>query len=192
MELLKRRIRDEATMLPGDVLKADSFMSHQVDVALMDSIGEEFHRLFRATNPDKIVTVETSGIPAAMAAARCFDIPLIIAKKAEGHRPLEDVYSAHVLSYIHKQDYTITVSRLYLERGTRVLMIDDFLSSGNALRGLLDIVQTAGAELCGVGIVVEKAFQHGGDELRSRGINLKSLCIVESMEHGISFRDQQL
>lgn len=189
MELLKRRIRDEATMLPGDVLKTDSFMSHQVDVELMDRIAEEFYSMFRKTYPDKIVTVETSGIPAAIATARMFNLPCIIAKKSTDTRPLEDVYSAHVLSYIHKQDYLLTVSRLLLERGSRVLIIDDFLSSGNSLHGLLDIVQTAGAALCGVGIVVEKAFQHGGDELRSKGVNLKSLCIVESLEGGITFRD---
>ncbi|NLT57928.1 MAG: xanthine phosphoribosyltransferase [Clostridiales bacterium] len=190
MELLKQRILEEATTLPGDVLNTDSFMSHQVDVALMDAIGEEFFRLFCGVRPDKILTVESFGIPAAMATARCFGVPCIVARKQQTGRVLEDVYAAHVFSYVHKQDYQVLVSRLYLERGSRILVVDDFLSSGNALGGLLEIVAKAGAQLCGVGIVIEKAFQHGGDELRSRGVNLKSLCIIEGIEGGLTFREQ--
>ena len=188
MELLKQRILQETSMLPGNVLCTDTFMSHRIDVALIDRIGEEFYRLFRETRPDKIVTVEASGIPAALSVARCFGLSLIVAKKG-GEVSGENDYRAHLLSYYDKQDYNLRVSRLLLERGSRVLLIDDFLATGNTVGAMMEIFKTAGAELVGVGIVVEKGFQHGGDELRSKDVNLQSLCIVESMENGITFRE---
>ncbi|MBQ3076975.1 MAG: xanthine phosphoribosyltransferase [Clostridia bacterium] len=188
MELLKQRLREDATLLPGNVLRADSFLSHRIDVALIDRIGEEFYRLFKESRPNKIVTVESSGIPVALSVARCFGLSCLVAKKGFD-RSAENSYQTRLLSYIDKQDYMLRISRLFLERGDRVLLIDDFLATGSTLHAMMEILSMAGATLAGIGIVVEKGFQHGGDELRAKGVNLKSLCIVDSVDNGIRFRD---
>jgi xanthine phosphoribosyltransferase len=188
MELLKQRIIQEASMLPGNVLSANTFMRYRIDVALIDRLGEEFYRLFRETRPDRIVTVETSGIPVALSVARCFGLSCVVARKIAGEAEEND-YHARLISYFDRQDYNLCISRLFLERGSRVLLIDDFLATGNTLNAMMEIIKTAGAQLVGIGAVVEKGFQHGGDELRSKGVNLKSLCIIDSMENGITFRE---
>jgi len=188
MELLKQRLKEDATLLPGNVLRADSFLSHRIDVALIDRIGEEFYRLFKESRPSKIVTVESSGIPVALSVSRCFGLSCLVAKKGFS-RQSENSYQTRLISYIDKQDYMLRISRLFLERGDRVLLIDDFLATGSTLNAMMEILQMAGATLAGIGIVVEKGFQHGGDELRARGVNLKSLCIVDSLENGITFRE---
>lgn len=191
MKLLEDRILSDGTVLPGHVLKIDNFLNHQIDVRLVDALGEEFYRLFGDDKGiTKILTVESSGIAIACAAARYFDVPVVFAKKGAHTNMGGDLYTAEVFSYTKNKPYIICVSKRFLSADDHVLVIDDFLANGAASKGMLDILDQAGASLAGIGIAVEKGFQPGGKELRKKGIKVKSLAIVDSMtDTSICFRD---
>ena len=179
MQILKDRIRKDGKIKAGNVLKVDSFLNHQMDIKLFGEIGKEFKRRFADVEVTKILTIEASGIGIACIVAQYFDVPVVFAK---------------VESYTHGRVYDIIVSREFLGAGDKVLLIDDFLANGKALEGLAALVRDSGAELVGAGIVIEKGFQVGGDLLRSEGIRLESLAIVESMDEEaqtIVFRDDE-
>ena len=182
MELLKERIRQDGIVREGGILKVDSFLNHQIDPTLMAELAKEFHRLFKDDGVNKILTIEASGIAIAIEVAREFGVPMIFAKKNHTKNIAGDVYTSKVISYTHGREYEIMLAKDYLSADDRVLVIDDFLANGAALRGLIDIIRQSGAHLCGCGIAVEKGFQPGGMELRNEGIKLCSLAIVESMD----------
>ncbi|MBR5741220.1 MAG: xanthine phosphoribosyltransferase [Firmicutes bacterium] len=182
MQLLKQRIREEGVVKKGNVLKVDSFLNHRIDTQLLDAIGEEFYRLFADAGVTKIVTIEASGIGVAVMAARYFGVPVVFAKKAKTAQLDDEFYSARIHSFTHNNDYTAIISRKYLSAEDTVLVIDDFLANGEATRGLLTILDDAGAKLAGVGIVIEKGFQGGGDKLRAEGIRVESLALIDSMD----------
>lgn len=182
MQLLKDRIRKDGKIKEGNVLKVDSFLNHQMDVKLFQEIGKEFKRRFEGEEITKILTIEASGIGIACVAAEVFDVPVVFAKKTQTKNIAGDVYTTKVESFTHGRVYDIIVSREFLGKGDRVLLIDDFLANGKALEGLAELVKKSGAELVGAGVVIEKGFQVGGDIIRSKGIHLESLAIVESMD----------
>ena len=182
MELLKERIRQDGIVREGGILKVDSFLNHQIDPTLMAELAKEFHRLFKDDGVNKILTIEASGIAIAIEVAREFGVPMIFAKKNHTKNIAGDVYTSKVISYTHGREYEIMLAKDYLSADDRVLVIDDFLANGAALRGLIDIIRQSGAHLCGCGIAVEKGFQPGGMELRNEGIKICSLAIVESMD----------
>lgn len=181
MKILKERIRRDGAVKPGNVLKVDMFLNHQIDVELLNEIGKEFKRLFADKKITKILTIEASGIAIASIAAQYFKVPVVFAKKAQSINLDGDSYTAKIQSYTHKKIYDVIVSKKYISENDRVLIIDDFLANGCALLGLLDIVKSAGASVEGIGIVIEKGFQAGGKQIRDMGFDLKSLAIVESM-----------
>ena len=182
MQLLKDRIRKDGKIKEGNVLKVDSFLNHQMDVKLFQEIGKEFKRRFEGEEITKILTIEASGIGIACVAAEVFDVPVVFAKKTQTKNIAGDVYTTKVESFTHGRVYDIIVSKEFLGEGDRVLLIDDFLANGKALEGLAELVKKSGAELVGAGVVIEKGFQVGGDIIRSKGIHLESLAIVESMD----------
>ena len=182
MQLLKDRIRKDGKIKEGNVLKVDSFLTHQMDVKLFQEIGKEFKRRFEGEEITKILTIEASGIGIACVAAEVFDVPVVFAKKTQTKNIAGDVYTTKVESFTHGRVYDIIVSREFLGKGDKVLLIDDFLANGKALEGLAELVKKSGAELVGAGVVIEKGFQVGGDIIRSKGIHLESLAIVESMD----------
>lgn len=182
MQLLKDRIRKDGKIKEGNVLKVDSFLNHQMDVKLFQEIGKEFKRRFEGEEITKILTIEASGIGIACVAAEVFDVPVVFAKKTQTKNIAGDVYTTKVESFTHGRVYDIIVSREFLGKGDKVLLIDDFLANGKALDGLAELVKKSGAELVGAGVVIEKGFQVGGDIIRSKGIHLESLAIVESMD----------
>lgn len=182
MKLLEDRILKDGFVAPGGVLKVDSFLNHQIDVELYNEIGKEFKRLFGDVKVDKILTIEASGIGIACIAAQYFGVPVVFAKKAKSKNIAGDVYTSTVHSFTYGKSYDIMVSVKFLNSGENILVIDDFLANGKAALGLMEIIKNAGANVVGVGIVIEKGFQEGGKKLRSMGINLKSLAIVESMD----------
>ena len=191
MELLKDRIRKDGRIRGTEVLKVDSFLNHQMDVDLFDAIGAEFKRRFADCEVTKILTIEASGIGIACLAARHFHCPVVFAKKSQSRNISNDVYSAKVESFTHGKVYDVLVSKEYLNPGDKILLIDDFLANGEALRGLAKLVSDAGAQLVGAGIVIEKAFQPGGDNLRASGMRVESLARVAAMSEtdGIAFVD---
>ena len=182
MQLLKDRLRKDGKIKEGNVLKVDSFLNHQMDVKLFQEIGKEFKRRFEGEEITKILTIEASGIGIACVAAEVFDVPVVFAKKTQTKNIAGDVYTTKVESFTHGRVYDIIVSREFLGKGDKVLLIDDFLANGKALEGLAELVKKSGAELVGAGVVIEKGFQVGGDIIRSKGIHLESLAIVESMD----------
>lgn len=182
MELLKERIRKDGKIKAGNVLKVDSFLNHQMDVSLFHEIGEEFKRRFAGEEINKILTIEASGIGIACVAAEVFNVPVVFAKKTQTKNIAGDVYTTKVESFTHGRIYDIIVAKEFLGEGDKVLLIDDFLANGKALEGLSKLVKLSGAELMGAGIVIEKGFQAGGELIRSKGIHLESLAIVESMD----------
>ena len=193
MQLLKDRIRKDGKVKEGNVLKVDSFLNHQMDIRLFREIGKEFKRRFEGTKINKILTIEASGIGIACIVAEEFDVPVVFAKKTQTKNIAGEVYRSPVESYTHGRIYDIIVSKEFLGKGDKVLLIDDFLANGKALEGLIDLVQAAGAEVVGAGIVIEKGFQPGGDIIRGKGIHLESLAIVESMDDKtgeITFREK--
>lgn len=192
MQLLKDRIRKDGKIKEGNVLKVDSFLNHQMDVKLFQEIGKEFKRRFADEEITKILTIEASGIGIACVAAEVFDVPVVFAKKTQTKNIAGDVYTTKVESFTHGRVYDIIVSKEFLGKGDKVLLIDDFLANGKALEGLVELVTKSGAELVGAGVVIEKGFQVGGDIIRSKGIHLESLAIVESMDEKtgeVVFRD---
>ncbi len=185
MEALRRKIQQEAVGIGTEVVKVDMFLNHLIDVPLAREMGEEFSRRFDANDIDCILTVEASGIITALTTAMAMgDKPVIFAKKGERRNIGSDVYTAQVYSFTHQKENTIRVSRSYLKKGMRVLIIDDFLANGAALRGLIDIVRQAECTLVGCGICIEKGWQPGGRELRQQGIRVESLAIVKGIENG--------
>ena len=192
MQLLKDRIRKDGKIKEGNVLKVDSFLNHQMDVKLFQEIGKEFKRRFADEEITKILTIEASGIGIACVAAEVFDVPVVFAKKTQTKNIAGDVYTTKVESFTHGRVYDIIVSKEFLGKGDKVLLIDDFLANGKALEGLAELVTKSGAELVGAGVVIEKGFKVGGDIIRSKGIHLESLAIVESMDEKtgeVVFRD---
>ncbi|MDR1793908.1 MAG: xanthine phosphoribosyltransferase [Erysipelotrichaceae bacterium] len=181
MELLKKRIIEDGRVLPGQILKVDAFLNHQIDVALLDEMGKEFQRLFPNKNITRILTLEASGIAVACSCGRAFGVPVVFAKKNRTKNLSGDLYRAQVLSYTTKKPYEIVVSQSFLNERDRILIIDDFLAKGSAVFGMIDLVQQAKAELVGVGIAIEKGFQEGGKRLRKSGVVVESLAIIASM-----------
>ena len=181
MKALKERILKDGRCFPGGVLKVDSFINHQMDPVLMKSMAVEFVRRFADTEINKILTVEASGIAPAIMVGYMLELPVVFAKKKKPST-MENMLVAEVYSFTKGTTYTVCVSRDYLQPGDKVLFIDDFLANGNAGKGMIDLVQQAGAELVGMGFLIEKAFQKGGDMLREAGIRVESLAIIESLE----------
>ena len=193
MNCLEERILKDGVVKEGNVLKVDSFLNHQMDIALMNEIGKEFYRRFQGKPINKILTIEASGIAIAYAVAQQFHVPLLFAKKSKSINIAGDTYVAEVESFTHKNRNTVVVSKQFLNENDRVLIIDDFLANGCALQGLISIVDQAGGTVEGIGIAVEKGFQVGGQIIRNLGYQLESLAIVESMNHEtgeIFFREQ--
>ena len=189
MVALEEKILKEGKVLPGNILKVGSFLNHQLDADFIMEMGREIARLFANEKVTKILTIETSGIPIAFAAGAAMHIPVVFAKKHKTSNVSGDVYKTVVHSYTHGTDYTVVVESDYLSDKDNVLIVDDFLANGKALKGLLDIVAQAGASSAGAVCAIEKGFQHGGDELRADGIRVESLAIIDSMEDGkIVFR----
>jgi len=190
MKLLEERIRRDGKVRGGGtVLKVDSFLNHQIDVALCNELGREFYRLFGGEGVTKLLTIEASGIGIACIAAQYFNVPVIFAKKSKTKNIDGAVFTASVESYTHATIYTIMVEREFIRPDDRVLLLDDFLANGAALSGLIEIVRQAGATLVGAGICVEKAFQPGGERIRAQGVRLESLARIASMseEEGVTF-----
>lgn len=190
MKLLEDRIVRDGKIFDGDVLKVDSFVNHQVDVKFISELGREFHRLFADQGINKILTIEASGIGIACLVAMHFDVPVVFAKKSKSINISADVYSSKVESYTHGKVYDVIVSKEFLGKGDRVLIIDDFLAKGSALKALISLTRDAGAEIVGAGIIIEKAYQGGGDIIRNEyGVRVESLARIESMsvEGGIKF-----
>lgn len=182
MKLLEERIRRDGTVKAGNVLKVDSFLNHQMDIDLFNEMGKEWARLFADCPITKILTVEASGIGIACVAAQHFHVPVVFAKKTQSLNIDGEVYSTKIQSFTHGRVYDVIVSKKFLNPEDHILIIDDFLANGCALEGLIEIVKEAGAKVEGIGIAVEKGFQKGGDLIRSKGIRLESLAIVESMD----------
>lgn len=193
MELLKNKMIKDGDVKPGNIIKVDSFLNHQIDIDLLNAIGKEFKERFKDIKVDKILTIEASGIAIAVIAAQYFDVPVVFAKKTESKNLDKDTYESDVYSYTKDKTYTIRVSKRYLNEGENILIVDDFLAKGKAATGLIEILDMAKCNLSGIGIVIEKGFQKGGDEIRAKGIKLESLAIVESIEDGnIIFGDPSL
>ena len=193
MKLLEERIQKDGKVKQGNVLKVDAFLNHQMDVRLFKEMGKEFQKRFEGEETNKILTIEASGIGIACMVADVFDVPVVFAKKTQTKNIAGDVYTTRVESFTHGRIYDIIVSKEYLGKDDKVLVIDDFMANGKALEGLIQLVKDSGATLVGAGIAIEKGFQPGGDMLREQGVHLESLAIVESMDETtgeIVFRDQ--
>ncbi|HAP73066.1 MAG TPA: xanthine phosphoribosyltransferase [Lachnospiraceae bacterium] len=181
MKFLEDRIRKDGQVRPGNILKVDSFLNHQLDVELLDEIGKAFYDKYKDAGITRILTIEASGIAIACSCARYFDVPVVFAKKAKSRNIDGEVYTSVVHSFTYGKDYQITLSKKYLGPDDTVLLVDDFLAVGKAMRGMLDICSQAGAKVAGIGIAIEKGFQEGGRTLREQGYNLTSIAIVDSM-----------
>lgn len=192
MKLLQDRIVADGKIEAGNILKVDSFLNHQIDVSLLEEIGQEFKRQFGDREVNKILTIEASGIAIACIAARYFNVPVVFAKKSRSLNIAGDVYTAKVESFTHKNTNDIIVSKKFLSPEDRILIVDDFLANGKAILGLCQLVEQAGATLVGAGVVIEKGFQDGGKRIREAGIDLRSLAILEEMDvnTGIRFRKE--
>lgn len=184
MQLLEDAIRTRGAVYPGNILKVDGFLNHQIDPDILRAIGEEVFRLYKDAGVTKILTIEASGIAIAAICAQFFNVPMVFAKKSATSNISKTVYKTTVHSYTHNRDYEVLVSKDYLKADDVVLIIDDFLSNGAALTGLIDLVSQAGATLAGAAIAIEKRFQPGGNMLRAKGIRIESLAVVESMDDG--------
>lgn len=193
MNFLEEKILADGAVKPGNVLKVDSFLNHQIDIRLLDKIAKEFHRRFAHKNVNKVLTIEASGIAIACAVAREFDVPVVFAKKSKSVNLDGEMYVAQVESFTHKVTNQVIVAKRFLNAGDHVLIVDDFLANGCALQGLISLVDSAEAEVEGLGIVIEKGFQEGGHRLRNLGYQLESLAIVDAMDPetgAITFRVQ--
>ncbi|HIX28863.1 MAG TPA: xanthine phosphoribosyltransferase [Candidatus Blautia stercoravium] len=190
MQLLKERILKDGIVKPGNILKVDSFLNHQMDIPLINEIGKEFKRIYADAPVTKILTIEASGIGIACIAAQYFNVPVVFAKKAQSLNLDGEMYCTKIESFTHKKVYDVILSKKFLNADDHVLIIDDFLANGCALNGLIEIVHNSGAVLEGTGIVIEKGFQHGGDLLREKGIRVESLAIIDSMtDNSLIFRE---
>lgn len=184
MKLLQDRIMSDADIKPGGVVIVSNFLNHRMDISLIDEMGKEFYRLFKDTKPTLILTIEASGIGIACIAARYFGVDVLFAKKSQGKNVIGETYSSLVRSFTKGTVFDVRVDKKFISKDDRVLIIDDFLADGEALRGLIDITNQAGATCVGAGICIEKAFQPGGDKIRKARINLHSLAIVDLDENG--------
>ncbi|SCP96103.1 xanthine phosphoribosyltransferase [Anaerobium acetethylicum] len=184
MKLLQDRILKDGVFKEGGILKVDSFLNHQMDIELLNEIGKEFARLFKDKKVSKILTIEASGIGIACIAAQYFGVPVVFAKKAQSKNLDGEIYTSTVHSYTHDKEYIIRVSKKFITKDDCVLVIDDFLANGKALIGLMEIIEQSGAELAGCGICIEKGFQDGGKYIRSLGVDLQSLAIIDYDENG--------
>ncbi len=184
MELLKQRIREQGQTVGNDVVKVDMFLNHQIDVELICEIGKEFRRRFPSNKINKILTIEASGIGIACIAAQYFSVPVVFAKKGANRNVGDNIYKADVYSFTKGTTTTIGISKDYLNEDDHILIIDDFMANGKAVHGLINIINQAGATVEGVGIVIEKGFQPGGDALRSLGYTVESLAIIKSIDDG--------
>ena len=194
MNFLEERILKDGKVKPGNVLKVDSFLNHQMDVVLMEQIGQEFYRRFSNLPITKVLTIETSGIAVAYPVARAFGVPMVFAKKTKSVNMDGELYVAEIQSYTKKDNNQVIVSKKFLSPEDNVLIVDDFLANGCALQGLISIVESAEATVAGLGIVVEKGFQEGGQRIRNLGYRLESLAIVDTMDHKtgtITFREEE-
>lgn len=190
MKLLEEAIIQQGTVKDGQVLKVDAFLNHQMDTTLIGALGCEFHRRFAQDGVNKILTIEASGIGIACITAQHFGVPVVFAKKSQSRNIDGEIYTTQVTSFTHQRVYDVIVSKKFLTPADRVLLIDDFLSKGSALIGLIDIVRQSGATLVGAGICIEKGFDEGGRLIRDMGVRVESLAIIESMgPSGIVFAD---
>ena len=190
MQQLKERILREGRVLPGNIIKVDGFLNHRVDTALMGAIADEFAKYFDVKNITMVLTAEASGIALATICAERYGVPMVFAKKAKSDNIEGGLYQSDIFSYTYKKKVTLLVSQDWIHASDRVLIIDDFMAKGYAMRGLIDIVNKAGATLAGIGVAVEKGFQDGGDSLRREGYPIRSLAIIdEADEHHIRFRE---
>ena len=190
MELLKQRILKDGVVKPGNVLKVDTFLNHQMDIALINEIGKEFRRRFADCPVTKILTIEASGIGIAAITAQYFDVPMLFAKKAQSINLDGEMLTTRVASFTHQKTYDVVLAKKFLSPEDHVLLIDDFLANGCALMGLIELVRGAGATVAGAGIVIEKGFQDGGRKIRDMGVRLESLAVIDSMsDSGLTFRE---
>ena len=190
MELLKERIRREGKVLPGNIIKVDGFLNHRVDTKLLEALADEFAKYFDISKITMVLTAEASGIALATICAQKYGVPMLFAKKAKSDNIEGGLYQSEVFSYTYKKKVTLIVSHEWLHADDHVLIIDDFMAKGCAVHGLIDIVEKAGAQLKGIGIAVEKGFQHGGDDLREKGYNIHSLAIIDKAAPGcFEFRE---
>ncbi|MBQ1484468.1 MAG: xanthine phosphoribosyltransferase [Eubacterium sp.] len=192
MKLMEQMILKDGKVLPGGILKVGSFLNQQIDTELLAAMGEEIKRLYAGDHVTKILTIESSGIAIAAAAGMAMQVPVVFAKKHKTSNVDGEVYSSVVHSFTHGTDYNVVVSRDYIRPDDRILLVDDFLASGSALEGLIELADAAGAEVVGVAIAIEKCFQGGGDELRAKGVRIESLAMIDAMDDdgGVSFRPQ--
>ena len=192
MRLLEERIKEDGQVRPGNILKVDSFLNHQLDVCLLEQLGKEFFERFKDKGITRILTIEASGIALACLAAQYFKVPVVFAKKAKSKNLDGELYTSTVHSFTYGKDFTVTLSKKFLTKDDTVLLIDDFLAVGKAMRGLIDICGQAEANIAGIGIAIEKGFQSGGKELREMGFDVYSLAIIDEMddEGNISFKEQ--
>ena len=182
MDLLKKRILQDGKCFEGGILKVDSFINHQMDPILMKSIGVEFVRRFANKDFNKVMTIEASGIAPAIMVGYLLELPVVFAKKKQP-KTMENMISTTVRSFTKDREYNVCISKDFLSKEDRVLFIDDFLANGNAANGMIDLIDQAGAQLAGMGFIIEKAFQHGGEVLRERGIHVESLAIIDSLDN---------
>lgn len=191
MKLLEDRILSDGEVIGGKILKVSNFLNHQIDVLFLDRLAEEWKKRFSGSEITKVLTIESSGIAIGASLARALGVPLVFAKKHQSSNVNEGVHSAKVFSFTHDQYYNVVVSKKYLTAGEKILLADDFLANGNALKGLIEICESAGCEVVGAAIAIEKGFQNGGDELRKNGVKVESLAIIEKMDStGIEFRKE--
>lgn len=192
MRLLEERIKKDGQVRPGNILKVDSFLNHQLDVSLLEQLGKEFFERFKDKGITRILTIEASGIALACLSAQYFKVPVVFAKKAKSKNLDGELYTSTVHSFTYGKDFTVTLSKKFLTKDDTVLLIDDFLAVGKAMRGLIDICGQAEANIAGIGIAIEKGFQSGGKELREMGFDVYSLAIIDEMddEGNISFKEQ--
>lgn len=191
MELLENKIKECAEVLPGDVLRVDSFLNHQIDVDLVSKLGKEWYERFKDSGVTKIVTIESSGIGIACIAAQYFGVPVVYAKKTRSSTIGNDYYSTRVVSYTHGQSYEVLISKKYLSSNDRILLIDDFLAHGSALKVLINLSEMSDAKVVGAGVAIEKAYQNGGKDIRAMGYRVESLAKIASMDikSGIVFAE---
>ena len=190
MQQLKERILREGRVLPGNIIKVDGFLNHRVDTALMRDLADEFAKYFDVKDITMVLTAEASGIALATICAQRYGVPMVFAKKAKSDNIEGGLYQSDIFSYTYKKKVTLLVSQDWITKDDKVLIIDDFMAKGYAMRGLIDIVNKAGATLAGIGVAVEKGFQDGGDSLRREGYPIKSLAIIDSVDDGvIRFRE---
>lgn len=188
MKLLEERIISDGKIGKGNVLKVDCFLNHQIDVPFICELGKEFYRLYKDANITKILTIEASGIGIACLTAQYFNVPVVFAKKTPTNNIFADVYTSEVYSYTHERTYNIFVSKDFISPEDNILIIDDFLAKGSALMALLSLIKDAGAKTAGAGIVIEKAYQNGGELVRNMGVRVESLAKIASMdENGVTF-----